>query len=133
MADEVEEVKTTDLTSVSAMVEEYATTAGQDKDIGLSASLVIEEFEEWKDELYYSGVDQRPFETEAELKELADLVYVIHGRALTMGYDLDKALKRVHYNNMGRMLQPDGTIKRRSDGKIIKNPEYPKVDLGDLV
>ena len=34
---------------------------------------------------------------------------------------------------MGRMYQPDGTIKRRDDGKILKNKEYPKVDLADLV
>jgi len=33
---------------------------------------------------------------------------------------------------MGRMFQDDGTIKRREDGKVIKNPLYPKVDLGDL-
>ena len=49
------------------------------------------------------------------------------------GYDLDEAVRRVHINNMGRMLQPDGTIKRREDGKIIKNPDYPKVKLDDLV
>lgn len=67
------------------------------------------------------------------LKELADLVYVTYGLAVTFGLDLDEALVRVHQNNMGRMYQPDGTIKRRDDGKILKNKDYPKVDLGDLV
>lgn len=67
------------------------------------------------------------------LKELADIVYVVYGYAVTFGWDLDEAVRRVHENNMGRMYQPDGTIKRREDGKIIKNKDYPKVDLGDLV
>jgi predicted HAD superfamily Cof-like phosphohydrolase len=68
-----------------------------------------------------------------ELKELADLVYVIYGYAYAKGWNLDEALKRVHENNVARMTQDDGTIKRREDGKIIKNPNTPKVKLHDLV
>jgi predicted HAD superfamily Cof-like phosphohydrolase len=60
-------------------------------------------------------------------------VYVIYGYANARGWDLDEALYRVHSNNLGRMYQPDGSIKRREDGKIEKNDSYPKVDLGDLV
>lgn len=71
--------------------------------------------------------------TEYILKEMADLVYVIYGAAVTFGWDLDEAVRRVHANNMGRMYQPDGTIKRREDGKIEKNKDYPKVELDDLV
>ena len=69
----------------------------------------------------------------SELKELADLVYVCYGYANACGYDLDEAIRRVHENNVGRCVQPDGSIKRREDGKILKNEDYPKVDLGDLV
>jgi len=36
-------------------------------------------------------------------------------------------------NNMGRCMQPDGSVKRREDGKIIKNKDYPAVDLSDLI
>jgi len=50
-----------------------------------------------------------------------------------MGYDLDEAVRRVHENNVGRCVQPDGSVKRREDGKIIKNKDYPKVNLTDLV
>ena len=57
----------------------------------------------------------------------------LYGYANTRGWDLDEAVRRVHDNNMGRMYQPDGTIKRREDGKIIKNKDYPKVKLEDLV
>lgn len=44
-----------------------------------------------------------------------------------------EAFTRVHKNNMGRVFQSDGTIKRREDGKILKNPDYPKVVLKDLI
>jgi hypothetical protein len=47
--------------------------------------------------------------------------------------DFVEAFRRVHSNNVGRCIQDDGTIKRREDGKITKNPNYQKVDLSDLV
>ena len=72
-------------------------------------------------------------EPEHLLKELADLVYVAYGFAVTFGWNLDESVKRVHENNIGRMKQPDGTIKYREDGKVEKNKTYPKVDLSDLV
>ena len=105
------------------MVKEYAKTSGQKPDAGLYAELITEEFEEWVGE----------FAPVPELKELADLLYVIYGYANAQGWDVEEALRRVHKNNMGRMYQPDGTIKRRADGKIEKNKDYPKVDLSDLV
>lgn len=105
------------------MSREYATTSGQKPDPLLYTRLIKEEFEEWWDE-------QLP---EDELKELADLLYVIYGYANAKGWDVEEALRRVHANNMGRMYQPDGTIHRREDGKVLKNKEYPPVDLSDLV
>jgi len=114
------------------MTKHYQKVTGQKPDIILYANLVEEEFEEWFDWAPHAiGNDKGP--TEEELKELADLVYVIYGYANARGWDLDEALYRVHSNNLGRMYQPDGSIKRREDNKIVKNPDYPKVDLGDLV
>jgi len=46
---------------------------------------------------------------------------------------LDEAVRRVHENNVGRCVQPDGTVKRREDNKILKNKDFPKVDLSDLL
>jgi len=125
------------------MVKEYAKVSGQKPDVKLYDRLIDEEFGEWYTEtecglnliasgsgLNTSGEDYNPA---AELKELADLLYVIYGYANARGWDVEKALKRVHENNMGRMYQPDGTIKRRADGKIIKCEGYPKVDLSDLI
>ena len=102
----------------------FAETMGQEPSPDLSLKLIAEEYREFLNE-----VDGGVF----ELKELADLVYVIYGYAHALGWDLDEAIRRVHENNIGRCTQPDGSIKRREDGKILKNPDYPKVNLTDLV
>ena len=109
------------------MVQEFKFTANQQTNIEMSRKLIREEFDEWLIEVLNPNGSNV-----AELKELCDLIYVIYGYALNRNWDLDEALTRVHENNMGRMFQDDGTIKRREDGKVIKNPLYPKVDLGDL-
>lgn len=110
------------------MVKEFAKVTGQRGSPGLYAKLIKEEYNEWLSEYW---ADDSP--SEAELKELADLTYVIFGYANAMGYNLMEAFKRVHENNVGRCIQPDGTVHRREDGKILKNKDYPKVDLKDLV
>jgi len=110
--------------NVSEMVVEFLDLAEQDPTPSLYSTLISEEFGEW--------VEALPF-SEEELKELADLVYVIYGYAIACGYDLDEAVRRVHKNNMGRCIQPDGTVKRRDDGKILKNLDHPKVSLTDLL
>lgn len=104
-------------------VKEFYKQLGTKPSVDMSFKLIIEEYKEWLD-------SDTP---EGELKELADLVYVIYGYALSRGWDLDEAFCRVHSNNLGRMTQPDGTIKRREDGKVIKNPLFKKVNLEDLV
>ena len=109
--------------STMDMVKEFSRVLGQKPSAALYAILIQEEFDEW-------------LETDAweeDLKELADLVYVIYGYANACGFDLDEAIRRVHANNLGRCVQPDGSILRREDGKIIKNKDYPKVKLDDLV
>jgi len=108
------------------MTKHYQKVTGQEPDPGLYSDLIEEEYYEWRQE-FWAGSHK------TELKELADLVYVIYGYANASGWDLDEALYRVHSNNLGRMYQPDGSIKRREDGKIVKNKAYPKVDLKDLV
>jgi len=106
------------------MVREFASVTGQEPSPMLYDNLITEEYSEWYKE--------NP-ETINDLKELADLVYVCYGYANALGYDLDEAIVRVHENNLGRCIQPDGTVKRREDGKILKNPNYPPVSLVDLL
>jgi NTP pyrophosphatase (non-canonical NTP hydrolase) len=112
--------------TVPQMVKEFSVKTGQLPQPYLYAGLIAEEADEWRSEYQRdTGAEQ--------LKELADLVYVIYGFANAKGWDLDEAVKRVHENNLGRCIQPDGSIQRRADGKILKNPDYPKVNLKDLV
>jgi NTP pyrophosphatase (non-canonical NTP hydrolase) len=112
--------------TVSQMVKEFSVKLDQLPQPYLYAGLIAEEADEWRSEYQR---DTR----EDQLKELADLVYVIYGFANAKGWDLDEAVRRVHKNNLGRCIQPDGSVQRRADGKILKNKDYPKVDLGDLV
>jgi predicted HAD superfamily Cof-like phosphohydrolase len=118
------EPETRDHMTVSEMVQEFAKVTGQKATYMTYLGLIEEEFDEFMSE------DEN---TVGELKELADLLYVIYGYARIVGYDLDTAVRRVHENNIGRCVQPDGTVKRRPDGKIQKREDYPKVKLEDLV
>jgi len=112
--------------TVPQMVKEFSVKLDQLPQPYLYAGLIAEEADEWRSEYLR---DTR----EDQLKELADLVYVIYGFANAKGWDLNEAVRRVHENNLGRCIQPDGSIQRRADGKILKNKDYPKVDLTDLV
>lgn len=114
-----------DYINMQDMVEFYQIKAGQvNPDPELYFNLIGEEF----NELLEAEVG-----TENELKELCDLLYVIFGYGVAMGYNLNDAFTRVHSNNLTRMVHDDGEIHRNSKGKIIKNPNTPKVDLSDLV
>jgi len=117
--------------NIMGMAQEFSEIMGQQPNSALYLRLIEEEYEEFMEEAKYGHISKAG--DIAELKELSDLVYVCFGYALAMGWDLTEAVTRVHKNNIGRCIQPDGSIKRREDGKIIKNKDYPKVDLDDLV
>jgi hypothetical protein len=110
--------------TVTDMVTEFAALTGQTPNPELYEKLIAEEYDEWSKEFD---------DAHNELKELSDLVYVCYGYAKAKGWNLEEAIRRVHRNNVGRCLQPDGTVKRREDGKILKNPNFPKVDLKDCL
>lgn len=61
-------------------------------------------------------------------KELADLVYVTYGAAITFGIDLDIAVRAVHASNMSK-LGPNGKPVMREDGKVLKGPNYREADV----
>lgn len=113
---------------ISEMVNEFAETTKQTPSRKLSLNLIYEEYLEFTKEARRNKINPQD-----ELKELADLIYVIYGYARVQGYDLDGAVEAVHENNLGRIRQPDGSIKRREDGKILKNPDYPKVNLNAYI
>jgi predicted HAD superfamily Cof-like phosphohydrolase len=113
------------------MVSEYAEVSQQEGTAELYHSLIAEEYEEFAIEVISGILGNSP--AEDELKEMADLIYVLYGYARVKGYNLDKAVERVHQNNLKRIRQDDGSVSRRADGKIIKNPNTEKVKLDDLV
>jgi len=117
--------------TIMSMVQEFARVMNQSPDPHMSVQLIYEEVDEWRGVLEYGPLNKEG--DKAELKELADLVYVIYGYASVMGWDLDEAIRRVHKNNLDRCIQDDGTVKYREDGKVMKRPDAPKVDLSDLV
>ena len=64
-------------------------------------------------------------------KELADLIYVTIGFAVTFGLPLCEVFERVHQSNMSK-LGEDGKPIYREDGKVMKGPNYQPPELGDL-
>ena len=102
------------------------------QEIGTSDAMVIarqlrlisEEFREFNDAVEH-------LTDEEQLKELTDLVYVCFQFAAARGWDLDRALDRVHESNMSKLV--DGKPLRREDGKVLKGPNYCPPHLEDLV
>lgn len=92
--------------------------------------MIVEEFKEFleAEQLFR---DSPALKAEA-LKELADLVYVCYQYAANMRWDLDEALNRVHTSNMSK-LDDNGNPTYRSDGKVLKGPNYKPPYLEDLI
>ncbi|MCI1641974.1 MAG: GNAT family N-acetyltransferase [Actinomyces sp.] len=59
---------------------------------------------------------------------LADMVYVIYGMALESGIDLDAVLAEVQASNLSKLM-PDGSVKLREDGKVLKGPNFFRPDI----
>lgn len=102
--------------------------------------LIEEEFDELKEEFsalseyFHPNCEAYEDEEHAKLvfakigKEMADLIYVLHGAGLAFGLNMDDVFTEVHRSNMSKM-PPDGIILRRDDGKVIKPPTYSPADV----
>ncbi len=99
----------------------------------LQANLITEEY------LEFVGAFDAEFKTLntveenqiAQLKELADLVFVCYQFAAARGWNLDAAMTRVFESNMSKLV--DGKPLRREDGKVLKGPNYQPPVLDDLI
>ena len=78
----------------------------------LRVKLIQEEFDELK-EAMESG------DLPSIAKEMADLLYVVYGTAVSYGIDMDPVFREVHRSNMSKV----GGYKRE-DGKWIKPASY---------
>lgn len=92
----------------------------------LRQDLIMEEAAEVWDEL------EKPVINKAALtKELADLLYVVHGTAVAFGLPLEPAFVRVHESNMSK-LDTDYKPIFNEAGKVMKGPFYKPPSLEDL-
>ncbi len=85
----------------------------------LAIRLVTEEYEETVDALA-AQMASPSLENLTELADgIADTIYVLCQLARAADIPLDAVFAEVHRSNMAK-LQPDGTVKRREDGKVLK-------------
>ena len=87
----------------------------------LRVRLIQEEFDELQDAL-----GQR--DTVAVAKELADLLYVVYGTAVSCGIDMEPVFREVHRSNMSKV----GGHKR-ADGKWVKPATYSPARLEPIL
>lgn len=59
---------------------------------------------------------------------LGDILYVVYGTAVSCGIDMEPIVAEIHRSNMSK-VQPDGTVLRREDGKILKPDTYSPANL----
>ena len=95
--------------------------------------LIEEEALEIAEELpgFFPDRTREAIDKAAFTKELADLLYVTYGMAVTFGLPIDEVFERVHRSNMSK-LGPDGKPLYRDDGKVLKGPNYQPPKLDDL-
>lgn len=85
-------------------------------------------FEEWRELVEaWEGEDLVAY-TDA----VCDLVYVLVGSLVSFGVDFDACFAEVHRSNMSK-LGEDGKPIVRSDGKILKGPNFSPPDLRTII
>ena len=94
--------------------------------------LLVDQMELRRELVMEEANEVRTAESPEELtKELADLLYVTYGMAVTFGLPIDEVFERVHRSNMSK-LGDDGKPVYRDDGKVLKGPNYQPPKLDDL-
>lgn len=74
----------------------------------------------------------RSGELEKIAHELADVVYVAYGTALTYGVDLDAVIAEIHRSNLTK-LDRDGRPLHRDDGKVARSDRYRPPDIAGVL
>lgn len=89
-----------------------APTVMDERTRALRERLIQEEFDELKEAMAKNDLP-------AIAKEMADLLYVVYGTAVSYGIDMDPVFREVHRSNMSKV----GGYKRE-DGKWVKPATY---------
>lgn len=112
--------------------------------LDLRMSLIKEEFAELCGAVYGDAAEETLLRIFPQLPDdrlrdvveaadaLGDLTYVIYGMALEAGIDLDRVVAEVHRSNLSKLM-PDGTVKRREDGKVLKGPDFSAPDIAGVL
>lgn len=87
----------------------------------LRVRLIAEEFEELREALAQKDLP-------AVAKELADLLYVVYGTAVSCGIDMEPVFREVHRSNMSKV----GGHKR-ADGKWVKPASYSPAAVAPIL
>lgn len=94
----------------------------------LRINLLAEELDELKEALEQGDMVET-------LDALIDLQYVLDGAFLSFGlHDVkDAAFNEVHRSNMSKLGEDGKPIRRESDGKVMKGPNYFKPDMAQFI
>lgn len=94
----------------------------------LRINLLAEELDELKEALDDGNIVE-------VLDALVDLQYVLDGAFLSFGlhHMKEAAFAEVHRSNMSKLDENGKPIRRESDGKILKGPNFFEPDLSQFV
>jgi predicted HAD superfamily Cof-like phosphohydrolase len=119
------------MTDEQAMVEEFhkkfdilvhtSPTDASEDTRRLRIRLIQEEFDELKESMMEGNLA-------ALAKEMADLLYVVYGTAVSYGIDMEPVFREVHRSNLSKV----GGYKRE-DGKWVKPPTYSPAKIEPLL
>ena len=99
----------------------------------MQVALITEEAREFLDASDEVFADPENQDARHELlKELSDLVFVCYQFAAAFNLDLDRAMTLVFESNMSK-LDEQGKPIFRTDGKVLKGPNYQPPDLMSCV
>jgi predicted HAD superfamily Cof-like phosphohydrolase len=87
----------------------------------LRVRLIQEEFDELKESMTTGNLA-------SVAKEMADLLYVVYGTAVSYGIDMKPVFQEVHRSNLSKV----GGYKR-ADGKWMKPPSYSPAQLEPIL
>lgn len=107
---------------------EGAPNISDQKTNDLRINLIAEELDELKEALKNNDIVET-------LDALIDLQYVLDGAFLSFGlHDVkETAFAEVHRSNMSKLGEDGKPIRRESDGKVMKGPNYFVPDMSQFI
>ncbi|HCQ71651.1 MAG: phosphoribosyl-ATP diphosphatase [Alphaproteobacteria bacterium] len=103
-------------------------TLADEKTRTLRINLLAEELDELKEALEQGDMVET-------LDALIDLQYVLDGAFLSFGMQgvKEEAFEEVHRSNMSKLGADGKPIRRESDGKVMKGPDFFEPDLAQFI